>query len=168
MNGDILAVHDGEHNSKLETYLTGLHDGSQYTTTIPPSYTYTSAQAVCVFDEEAGVFWVALAPKDKDGVVYDQLSTKDKAKFDASRFKEIGNRLKMGAVSVMSLKESNYYRMNLSEHIILSNMLDKWKLQDDGTMLAKSRNVLIGWKDPMIYQLERSAPTPTQEGIMVM
>ena len=26
---------------------------------------------------------------------------------------------------------------------------------------------LVGWKDPMIYQLERVAPTPTQEGIMV-
>ena len=35
-------------------------------------------------------------------------------------------------------------------------------------MLAKSRNVLIGWKDPMIYQLERRAPTPTQEAIMVL
>ena len=43
-------------------------------------------------------------------------------------------------------------------------MLDKWKLQDDGSLLAKSRNVLIGWKDPMIYQLERRAPTPTQDG----
>ena len=46
-------------------------------------------------------------------------------------------------------------------------MLDKWKLQDDGTVAAKSRSVLVGWKDPMIYQLERAAPTPTQEGIMV-
>ena len=26
---------------------------------------------------------------------------------------------------------------------------------------------MVGWKDPMIYQLERAAPTPTQEGIMV-
>ena len=25
----------------------------------------------------------------------------------------------------------------------------------------------MGWKDPTIYQLERAAPTPTQEGIMV-
>ena len=25
----------------------------------------------------------------------------------------------------------------------------------------------VGWKDPMIYQLEHAAPTPTQEGIMV-
>ena len=108
----------------------------------------------CVFDKETGVFWVAPAPKDKDGVVYDQLSEKDKSKFDASRFKEIDNLLKTGAVSVMSLKESNYDRANLSEHIMPSNMLDKWKLQDDGTMPAKSRNVLIGWKRPKIYQLE--------------
>ena len=74
----------------------------------------------------------------------------------------------MGALSVMTMKESDRYRRLFPEHIIPSNMLDKWKLQDDGTMLAKSRNVLIGWKDPMIYQLERRAPTPTQEGIMVM
>ena len=34
--------------------------------------------------------------------------------------------------------------------------------------LPKSRSVLVGWKDAMIYQLERAAPTPTQEGIMVI
>ena len=34
-------------------------------------------------------------------------------------------------------------------------------------MAAKSRSVLVGWKDLMIYQWERAAPTPTQEGIMV-
>ena len=34
-------------------------------------------------------------------------------------------------------------------------------------MAAKSRSVLVGWKDPIINQLERAAPTPTQEGIMV-
>ena len=45
--------------------------------------------------------------------------------------------------------------------------MDKWKVQDDGTVSAKSRSVLVGWKDLMIYQLERAAPTPTQEGIMV-
>ena len=39
--------------------------------------------------------------------------------------------------------------------------------QERQTAPAKSRSVLVGWKDPMIYQLERAAPTPTQEGIMV-
>ena len=46
-------------------------------------------------------------------------------------------------------------------------MLDKWKRQDDGTVEVKSRIVLVGWKDPMVYQLERAARTPTQVAIMV-
>ena len=29
------------------------------------------------------------------------------------------------------------------------------------------RSVLVGWKDPMIYQLERAAPTLTQKGVTV-
>ena len=36
-----------------------------------------------------------------------------------------------------------------------------------GTVKAKSSIVLVGWKDPLVYQLERAAPTPTQEAIMV-
>ena len=46
-------------------------------------------------------------------------------------------------------------------------MLDKWKRQDDGTVEVKSRIVLVGWKDPMVHQLERAARTPTQVAIMV-
>ena len=67
----------------------------------------------------------------------------------------------------MSPEESNHFAKTTPENIIPSNMLDKWKLQDDGRVAAKSRSVLVSWKDPMIYQLERAAPTPTQEGIMV-
>ena len=130
---------------------------SDYTTAVvtqPPFQRLTHSppnkQCVCVYDVETKVFWVTPAPKDKDGVVYDNLSPRDRLKFDASRFKEIDNLLNMGALSVMTLKESNRYRQFLPEHIIPSNMLDKWKLQDDGSMLAKSRSVLIGWKNPMI------------------
>ena len=100
-------------------------------------------------------FWVAPRPKDKSGVVYDELSEKDKKKFDASRFKEIDNLLKLNALSVMSPQESDHFAKTTPENIIPTNMLDKWKLQDDSTVTAKSRSVLVGWKDPMIYQLER-------------
>ena len=120
-----------------------------------------------MFDSETKSFWVAPRPKDKSGVVYDELSDTDKKKFDASRFKEIDNLLKLNAVSVMSPEESDHFAKTTPENIIPTNMLDKWKLQDDGSVAAKSRSVLVGWKDPMIYQLERAAPTPTQEGIMV-
>ena len=88
----------------------------------------------------------------------------DKKKFDASRFKEIDNLLKVNALSVMSPEESDHFAKTTPENIIPTNMLDKWKLQDDG---AKSRSVLVVWKDPMLYHLERAAPTPTREGIMV-
>ena len=106
---------------------------------------------------------MAPRPKDKSGVVYDELSDTDKKKFDASRFKEIDNLLKLSALSVMSPEESDHFAKSNLENIIPMNMLDKWKLQDDGSVVAKSRSVLVGCKDPMIYQLERAAPTPTQE-----
>ena len=67
----------------------------------------------------------------------------------------------------MSPEESDHFAKTTPENIIPTNMLDRWKLQDDGSVAAKSRSVLVGWKDPMIYELERAAPTPTQEGFMV-
>ena len=67
----------------------------------------------------------------------------------------------------MSPEESDHFAKTTPKNIIPTNMLDKWKLQDNGSVAAKSRSVLVGWKDPMIYQLKRDAPTPTQEGITV-
>ena len=58
---------------------------------------------MAVFDDETRAFWVAPRPKDKTGVVYDDLSDEDKKKFDASQFDEIDNLLKLGALSVVSL-----------------------------------------------------------------
>ena len=82
--------------------------------------------------------------------MHDELSETDKKKFDASRFKEIDNLLKLNALSVMSPEESDHFAKTTRENIIPTNMLDKWKL------------VLVGWKDPMIYQFDRAAPTPTR------
>ena len=115
---------------------------------------------MAVFDSETQSFWVAPRPKDKSGVVYDELSETDKKKFDAFRFKEIDNLLKLNALSVMSPEEGDHFAKTTLENIIPTNMLDKWKLQDDGSVAAKSRSVLVGGKDPMIYHLERAAPTP--------
>ena len=52
---------------------------------------------------------MAPRPKDKSGVVYDELSDTDTKKFDASRFKEIDNLLKLNALSVMSPEESDHF-----------------------------------------------------------
>ena len=46
VNGDILAAYDDEHNTKLEAYTVGLHDGSSYTAPAPTTHTFTAEQAV--------------------------------------------------------------------------------------------------------------------------
>ena len=89
--------------------------------------------------------------RTKSSVIYDELSETDKKKFDASRFKEIDNLLKLNALSVISPEESDHFAKTTPENIIPTNMLDKWRVQDDGSVAAKSRSVLVGWKDPMIY-----------------
>ena len=145
-----------EFDSKAQAVVHGNVDA----VTEQDSTTFEAIEGMAVFDSETQSFWVAPRPKDKNGVVYDELSETDENKFDASRFKEIDNLFK-------SPDESDHLAKTTPENIIPTNMLEKWKLQDDGLVAAKSRSVLVGWKDPMIYQLERAAPTPAQEGIMV-
>ena len=153
-----------EFDSKAQPVVHGSVDA----VTGQDSTTFEAIEGMAVFDSETQSFWVAHPrPKDKSGVVYVELSETDMKKFDASRFKEIDNLFKLNALSVMSPEESDHFAKTTPENIMPTNMLDKWKLQDDGSVAAKSRSVLVGFKDPMIYQLERAAPTPTQEGIMV-
>ena len=94
-----------------------------------------------MFDCETQSFWVAPRPKDKNGVVYDEPSETDKKKFDASRFKEISTFLKLNTLSVMSPEESDHFAKTTPENIIPTNMLDKWKLQDDGPGCQKQERV---------------------------
>ena len=152
-----------EFDSKAQAVVHGSADA----VTEQDSTTFEALEGMAVFDDETRCFWVAPRPKDKSGVVKDELSETDKKKFDASRFKDIDNLLRLNALSVMSHEESDLFAKTTPENIIPTNMLDKWKLQGNGAVAAKSRSVLVGWKDPMIYQLEHAAPTPTQEGIMV-
>ena len=65
--------------------------GSADAVTERDSTTFEAIEGMAVFDCETQSFWVATRPKDKSGVVYDELSDTDKKKFDASRFKEIDN-----------------------------------------------------------------------------
>ena len=73
------------------------------------STTIEAIEGMAVFDSETQSFWVAPRPKDKSGVVYDELSDTDKKKIDASRFTEIDNLLKLNALSVMSPEESDHF-----------------------------------------------------------
>ena len=55
-------------------------------------------------------------------------------------------------------------RVIFPDYVLPSRFVDRWKPQDDGGVSAKARLVILGFKDPHVLQLERSAPTPTNEG----
>ena len=123
-----------EFDSKAQAVVHGSVDA----VTERDSTTFEAIEGIAVFDSETKSFWVAPRPKDKSGVVYDELLDTDKKKFDASRFKEIDNLLKLNPLSVMSPEESDHFAKTTPENIIPTNMLDKWKLQDDVQWLPKA------------------------------
>ena len=115
------------HFQQLATRPPTLHEQPD-----PEPNTFEADQGMAVFDSETQSFWVSPKPKDKRGVLYDELASENKKKFDASRFKEIDNLLKLGALIVMSVKDSEHFGKAAPANIIPTNMLDKWKSQDDG------------------------------------
>ena len=80
-----------EFDSKAQAVVHGTVDA----VTERDSTTFEAIEGMAVFDSETQSFWVAPRPRDKSGLVYDELSDTDKKKFDASRFKEIDNLLKL-------------------------------------------------------------------------
>ena len=100
-----------EFDSKAQAVVHGSVDA----VTEPDSTTFEAIEGMAVFDSETQSFWVAPRPKDKSGVVYDELSETDKKKVDASRFKEIDNLLKLNTLSVMSPEESDHFAKTTPE-----------------------------------------------------
>ena len=108
---------------------------------------------MAVFDNETQSFWVSPQTKGQKWCAVRRIVKRETKNFDASRSKEIDNLEQLGALSVLSVKDSEHFAKTKPENIIPTNMLDKWKRQDDGTVKGKSRIVLVGWKDPMVYKL---------------
>ena len=71
--------------------------------------------------------------------------------------------LDLDAYELLSLDDSLAFRRDFPDSVLTSRFVDRWKPTDDGGVKAKSRIVIHGFKDPHVLQLERSAPTPTNE-----
>ena len=97
-----------------------------------------------------------------------KLSKTEQQAFHDARYKEVKALLDLGAMKILSLEESLEFRKKYPDYVLPSRYVDRWKPQDDGGILAKSRIVVLGFKDPHVLQLERSAPTPTNEGFTLV
>ncbi len=68
-------------------------------------------------------------------------------------------------MKILTAKESEAFERKYgADQVLDSGFVDRWKPQDDGTVLAKSRHVVRCWQEPIVLQVERTAPAPSQEG----
>ncbi|CAE7937667.1 GIP [Symbiodinium sp. KB8] len=103
--------------------------------------------------------------------------------FRRSRDKEIKSLLDSGAIKILSLAESLQFEREHPDHVLTSRYVDRWKPSEDGATLPdqfdaydtvhadsevvapKSRWTVVGWRDPEVHAIERSAPTPLTTSI---
>ena len=121
------------------------------------------AEQCCIaLDENTNRLWVMLQATDASSVDYRNLGTKDQALFNKSRGVEVNNLLDLGAYRIMSLDDSLRFRTEFPEYVLPSRFVDRWKATDEGGAKARSRIVILGFKDPHVLQLVRSAPKPSR------
>ena len=105
-----------------------------------------------------------LQTTDASGTVeYRHLPPKDQKRFQDSRLTEVSSLIDLTAYELLSLEDSIKFREQYHDFVLPSRFVDRWKPTDDGGVKAKSRIVILGFKDPHVLQLQRSAPTPTNE-----
>ncbi|CAE7938278.1 GIP, partial [Symbiodinium necroappetens] len=81
------------------------------------------------------------------------------------------------AITILSVEDSLKFAREHPEHVLTSRYVDRWKPEDGVTfpkdfdikhinadfkakLGPKSRWCVVGWRDPQIHEVERSAPTP--------
>ena len=106
--------------------------------------------------------------KSDGSVTFDLLGQADQKTFTAAREAEVSALIELGALRIMSLSESNEFRRQSAEHVLPSMFVDRWKPTDDKSVKAKSRLVILGWKDPEVLTLKRSSPTPLVESFHLL
>eukprot|EP00439_Symbiodinium_sp_Y106_P050867 s3255_g6.t1 len=123
-------------------------------------------------------------------VEFAKLQGAERDLFRKSRAKEFDSLLSNKAVRVLSVKESEEFRRSHPDHVLESRFVDRHKptalapediqkakraAVDDGDLTPlqltedrsqpKSRWCVVGWADPHVHQIERSAPTPSGSAV---
>ena len=123
-------------------------------------------------------------------VEFAKLQGAERDLFRKSRAKEFDSLLSNKAIRVLSVKESEEFRKRHPDHVLESRFVDRYKLTalapediqkakkaavDDGDLTPlqltedrsqpKSRWCVVGWADPHVHQIERSAPTPSGSAV---
>ena len=144
---------------------------------------FNLTQAEGVYNQRDQCIYLTKAKTSPGQVEFRFLEKKYKEIFRKSRAKEVKSLLDSGAIKIMSLEESLRFAKNNPNHVLTSRYVDRWKPTDafgvipeqygtpgfepenHGGLAAKSRWCVVGWKDPHVHEIERTAPTPLTASI---
>ena len=104
------------------------------------------------YDHQAQTF-IAVKKKATGTVDYSRdLTGAEKRLFDGSRAAEFETLVALGAIKPMSVADSRLAKAQEPEQCIPTDWVDRWKPQDSGSREAKSRIVILGWRDPCLHE----------------
>ena len=145
--------------------------------------TFTHDQAEAVYDYHEKKMFLTKKKESPGHVDFKKLPERLKKVFRKSRDKEINSLLSSGAIKILSVKESQEFERLHPDHVLTSRYVDRRKPVEEGATLPenfdaynvtdeearqvtpKSRWTVVGWKDPEVHSIERSAPTPLSTSI---
>lgn len=140
--------------------------------------TYELKDACGMVNYKDAKMYVTKAKMSPGQITFKELPPEQVPSFRKARDKEIKSLLDSGAVRILSVEESLHFLKENPDCVLESRFVDRWKPTDAFGVLsndfydknfkpqehqglsAKSRWCVIGWRDPMIHEIERSAPTP--------
>ena len=143
---------------------------------------FVNKESAAFFSIHDRRFYLAKKKESPGQVTFSLLGEEEKKTFRQSRDKEIKSLLDSGAIKVLTLEESKAFRKAHPDHVLTSRYVDRWKPTEAFAVLpdnfdandpgehraqvaAKSRWCVVGWKDPHVHEIERSAPTPRSTSI---
>ncbi|CAE7228874.1 pol [Symbiodinium sp. CCMP2592] len=155
-----------------------------------PTVLFQATEAEASYCERDKCMYLAKAKTSFGQVEFSKLQGAERELFRKSRSKEVDSLLSNKAIRVLSIKESDEFRRQHPEHVLESRFVDRYKptaldsvdieqakkaainegdltplqLTEDRSQ-PKSRWCVVGWADPHVHQIERSAPTPSSAAV---
>ena len=138
---------------------------------------FETQNAMALFNRRDKLFYLTKKKESPGQITFSELSPDEKRIFRQSRAKEVKSLLDSGAITILSLKDSLRFAKEHPDFVLTSRYVDRYKPEDGVTFPTdfdvgnitpefraklgpKSRWCVVGWKDPMVHAVERSAPTP--------
>ena len=149
----------------------------RYHTTASSEEKFDLQNAMALFNLRDKMFYLTKKKESPGQITFSELNNEEKRIFRQSRAKEVKSLLDSGAITILSLKDSLKFTKEHPDYVLTSRYVDRYKPEDGVTFPTdfdvknitqefraklgpKSRWCVVGWRDPMVHAVERSAPTP--------